>query len=82
MTLIDIRETLGHISDGWRSETANEQKMDLADLVDLLSQLDDMETGTAAEAEILDELRGRIEILMDEIDISLGIEAGAAALCR
>lgn len=51
----------------------------LADLDDLLGRLDDMATDTAAETEILDELRGRIEILMDEIDISLGIEPAPIA---
>jgi hypothetical protein len=74
MTVAEIRETLEHIIAEWRSGTANEQKMDLADLDDLLGQLDDLETDTAAETETLDELRGRIEILMDEIDIGLGIE--------
>ena len=74
MTLTEIRETVQHISGDWRSGTANKQKSDLADLDDLLGRLDHMATDTAAETEILDELRGRIEILMDEIDISLGIE--------
>ena len=44
MTLAEIRETLEHISDEWRSGTAGEQKMDLADLDDLLGQLDDLMT--------------------------------------
>ena len=35
---------------------------------------DDMRTATTADAEALDELRGRIEILIDEIDIGLGIK--------
>ena len=38
-----------------------------ADLDDLLARLDPMAPGTATETEVLDELRGRIEILMDEI---------------
>jgi len=74
MTIPEIRETLERISEEWRSGTAGEQKTSLADLDDLLGRLDDMDTDTAGEAETLDELRGRIEILMDEIDISLGIE--------
>ena len=43
----------------------------------LLGRLDDIEPETAGEAERIDELRGRIEILMDEIEISLGIEPPA-----
>ncbi len=74
MTLAEIRETLEHISDEWRSGTAGERKMDLADLDDLLGQLDDLESDAATDTETLGELRGRIEVLMDEIDISLGIE--------
>ncbi len=79
MTLAGIRETLEQISDEWRSGTASEQKLDLADLDDLLGRLDDMQTDTAAGTETIDELRGRIEILMDEIDISLGIEPAPIA---
>jgi hypothetical protein len=74
MTLADIRNKLEHISGTWRAETANEQKADLADLDDLLGELDDLDADSAAESERIAELRGRIEILMDEIDISLGIE--------
>ena len=58
----------------WRAETANEQKADLADLDELLGELDDLDADNAAESEQIAELRGRIEILMDEIDIFLGIE--------
>ena len=46
----------------------------LADLGDLLEQLDEVENETFSATERLDELRGRIEILMDEIKISVGIE--------
>jgi ribosome assembly protein YihI (activator of Der GTPase) len=46
----------------------------LADLDDLLEQLDEVEHETLGAAERIDELRGRIEVLMDEIEISLGIE--------
>jgi hypothetical protein len=75
MTFADIRDKLEHISQVWRAETANEQKVDLADLDDLLGELDDLDADTAAaESEGIDEMRARIEILMDEIDISLGIE--------
>jgi hypothetical protein len=74
MTLADIRNKLEHISEVWRAETSNEQKVDLADLDELLGELDDLDADTAAESERIAEIRARIEILMDEIDISLGIE--------
>ena len=72
--LADILTALDHISEVWRSETAAERRTDLADLDGLLARLEDMEPQTSAETERIDELRGRIEILMDEIEISLGIE--------
>ncbi len=75
--LADIVARLDHISEVWRSDTADEQRTDLADLDDLLGRLDAIEPETAGEAERIDELRGRIEILMDEIEISLGIEPPA-----
>ena len=75
MTFADIRNKLEHISEVWRAETAKEQKVDLADLDDLLGEVDDLDADTvAAQSEGIDEMRARIEILMDEIDISLGIE--------
>ena len=72
--LADIVARLDHISEVWRSDTSDEQHTDLADLDELLARLDDIEPETAVEAERIDELRGRIEILMDEIEISLGTE--------
>ena len=75
--LTDILARLDHISEVWRSDTAAEQRTDLAQLDALLGRLDDTEPVTAGEAERIDELRGRIEILMDEIEISLGIEPPA-----
>jgi ribosome assembly protein YihI (activator of Der GTPase) len=72
--LADILFRLDQISALWRSDTSEEQRTDLADLDGLLGRLDDAEPETAGEAERIDELRGRIEILMDEIEISLGIE--------
>jgi ribosome assembly protein YihI (activator of Der GTPase) len=68
---------LDHISEVWRSGTSDEQHTDLADLDTLLGRLDTIQTETAGEAERIDELRGRIEILMDEIEIGLGIEPPA-----
>lgn len=75
--LTDIMAGLDHISQLWRSDAAAEQRTDLAELAALLGRLDDTEPVTAGEAERIDELRGRIEILMDEIEISLGIEPPA-----
>ena len=72
--LADIVTALDNISEVWRSETTVERRTDLADLDDLLARLEDMEPQTSAQAERIDELRARIEILMDEIEISLGTE--------
>ncbi len=74
MSLAEIVERLDQISQVWRSETSAEQRLDLADLDDLLEQLDEVKQETLGAAEWIDELRARIEILMDEIESSLGIE--------
>jgi hypothetical protein len=74
VSLAEIVQRLDQISQVWRSDTSAEQRLDLADLDDLLEQLDEVEHETLGAAERIDELRGRIEILMDEIEIGLGIE--------
>lgn len=75
VTLSEIQHDLDRIFERWRLQTSTEQHSDLTFLDDLLGELDDLEPdSTAVTAEMVDELRGRIEILMDEIDISLGIE--------
>ena len=74
MTLAEIRDRLDEISEEWRSQTAAEQKTTLTDLDDLLDELDVLERDVSVATDTAAELRGRIEILMDEIDISLGIE--------
>jgi len=74
VSLAEIVERLDQISQVWRSDTSAEQRLDLADLDDLLEQLDEVEQETLGATERTEELRGRIEILMDEIEISLGIE--------
>jgi peptidoglycan hydrolase CwlO-like protein len=79
VSLAEIVERLDQISQVWRSDTSAEQRLDLADLDDLLEQLDEVEQETLAVTERIDELRGRIEILMDEIENSLGIEPSVIA---
>lgn len=76
-TLADIRNDLDQIAGRWRSETPAEQRADLTELDDLLSSLDEVETDHSAALDAVEELRGRIEILMDEIEISLGLEPAA-----
>ena len=71
ISVADILTALDHISEVWRSDTAVERRTDLANL---LARLDDMEPQTSAETERIEELCGWIEILMDEIEISLGTE--------
>jgi len=79
VSLAEIVVRLDQISQVWRSDTSAEQRLDLADLDDLLEQLDEVEQETSAVTERIDELRGRIEIVMDEIEISLGIEPSVIA---
>jgi methyl-accepting chemotaxis protein len=74
VSLAEIVERLDQISQVWRSDTTAEQRLDMADLDDSLEQLDEVEQDTLGATERIDELRGRIEILMDEIKICLGIE--------
>ena len=75
VTLSEIEDEVDQVVGRWRSQTSTEQRNDLAYLDDLLGELDDVETDSAGTtAEMVDALRGRIEILMDEIEISLGIE--------
>jgi len=74
MMFAEIKERVDHISETWRGNTAKEQRTDLAHLDIALAELDEMEPDTLALAEAVDRLRGRIEVLMDEIDITLGIE--------
>jgi hypothetical protein len=75
VTLSEIEDEVNQVVGRWRSQTTTEQRNDLLYLDDLLAELDDVDTGLAGTtAEMVDELRGRVEILMDEIEISLGIE--------
>jgi hypothetical protein len=75
VTLSEIEDEVNQVVGRWRSQTSTEQRNDLSYLDDLLGELDDVDTGSAGTtAEMVEELRGRVEILMDEIEISLGIE--------
>ena len=72
--LAEIKDEVDHISETWRHGTAEDQRAELAQLDDALAELDEMNVDTASAAEAVDDLRGRIEILMDEIEINLGLE--------
>ena len=74
VTLSEIEDEVNQVVGRWRSQTSTEQRTDLFYLDDLLGELDDVDTGSPGTAEMVDELRGRVEIPMDEIEISLGIE--------
>ena len=74
MTLADILETVDLISGRWRSASNADQLNDLARLDTLLHELDNLERSAMPTCESAAELRGRIEILTDEIHISLGID--------
>jgi len=75
MTLSEIMDDVNQVDGRWRSQTATEQRNDLSYLDDLLGELDDVDTGAAGTtAEMVEELRGRVQLLMDEIEISLGSE--------
>ena len=72
--LAEIEGELADIREGWRSETTTGKRRDLVILDDLLGELDELSAGSSASIEAVDQVRGGIEILMDEIEISLGIE--------
>jgi len=74
VTLAKIKDEVDHISETWRHDTAAEQRSELAQLDDALAELDEINVDTPSAAEAVDDLRGRIEILMDEIEINLGVE--------
>jgi hypothetical protein len=74
MTLGEIQDEVEQISEGWPAGTTAEQRQGLIDLDDLLGELDDLATMPSVSTGAVDQLRGRIEILMDEIETSLGID--------
>ena len=71
MTLPEITERLEEIHQTWRTQPAKEQLAVLAELDDVLGSFHRL---ISADPDQVDELRGRIEILMDEIEIRLGFE--------
>ncbi|MGS0688045.1 hypothetical protein ACVBEQ_23290 [Nakamurella sp. GG22] len=73
MTITAIRDDLEQIRQRWRSGTTREQQRDLVQLNDLLASCQ-LPGPTEPSAEAVDQVRGRIEILIDEIEIGLGIE--------
>ena len=72
MTLGEIQDEVEQISERPPGGTTAERQQDLIDLDDLLGELDDL-AAVPVSTVAVDELRGRIEILMDEIETSLGI---------
>ena len=74
MTLARIREQVDDISETWLGGTPAELHNHLADLDDATAALNEPEPDTPDSTHTVDELIGRIEVLMDEIDINLGIE--------
>jgi hypothetical protein len=74
MTLIEIEDRFEQIGERWHSDTRFEKQRDLADLDHLLGELDELTADSPAVARTVDELRGRIEILMDDIDACLSGE--------
>jgi len=74
VTLAEIKDEVDHISETWRDGAAEEQRAELAQLDDALAELDEIDADTASAAAAVEDLRGRIEILMDEIEIGLGLE--------
>jgi len=67
VTLSEIEDEVNQVVGRWRSQTSTEQHNDLAYLDDLLGELDELDTGSAGPtAEMVEELRGPIEIPMDE----------------
>lgn len=74
LTLGEIHDETEQISERSPAGTTAEQQQDLTDLDDLLGELDDLATRPFVDTAAVDELRGRIEILMDQIETSLGID--------
>ena len=67
MTLAEIRDELAHIVERRGSDTSPEERIDMLVLDDLRSELDVEEADHADAVEVAVELRGRIEILMNQI---------------
>jgi len=75
--LADIVARLDHISEVWRSGTWTNNAPTWLISTRFWAGSKPSTRETAVEAERIDELRGRIEILMDEIEIGVGIEPPA-----
>ena len=64
MTLREITDRYEEIKDAWRNEPLAQQSADLAELDVLLLELDEYDA-----MEDADQLRGQIELLMDQMDM-------------
>jgi ribosome assembly protein YihI (activator of Der GTPase) len=80
MTLTEIEDRFEQISERWSSDTRLEKHRDLENLDDLLGELDDVTVVSSSVARTVDELRGRIEILMD--DIEAGLNGASSVITR
>ena len=72
VTVFQIQTEVDEIAGCWRFQTCAEQRIDLPYLDDLLGELDDLDPGSAGTtAKVVDELYDRIEILSEQIQVSL-----------
>jgi hypothetical protein len=74
MTLGEVKADVDHISQTWRGGSADLRQVELAQLDDVLAELDDIYVDNRPTAQAIDDLRGRIEIMMGEIAISLDLQ--------
>ena len=76
MTLQDIQERYFEITDDWAAEDPRQQLTSVAELDDLLHELADVDQ---PDTPAVQELRERIEALMDEIENNLDVQSVAIA---
>ena len=76
MTLQDIQERYFEITDDWAAEDPKQQWSSVAELDDLLHELADVDQ---PDTPAVQELRERIEALMDEIECHLDVQLVAVA---
>ena len=76
MTLQDIQDRYFEITDDWAAEDPKQQWSSVAELDDLLHELADVDQ---PDTPAVQELRERIEALMDEIENNLDVQSVAIA---